>query len=354
MARPTGRSSEASSSTARVRCVPVPLVPAPVVTAVDRRRRDGGVAGTVSRRPLGPSAHVRRGGSYPRIRDDCPVTDRVGRAQPAPRRPRPARRPAARRPQPTLLGARRRRSRRLGGGRPHHHERAGAVRRGRRVVAVVREARLDVRDEVGVPGTGPVAFASFTFTDDSPGSVLVVPRVLVGRRDGISWITEFADGDGRSAVQAVTPVRPTGTLRFADGRLPVGRYRLAVAEAVRRMQAGELDKAALAHDLLAIGDAPLDPRFLLGGLVDAATRRAGRTPSTGSSAPPPSCWCGARTAPCRHGCWPARSGPARATTCPASCSARRRTATSTRWPSTRWPPRCARCAPSSTCRRRLR
>jgi menaquinone-specific isochorismate synthase len=127
--------------------------------------------------------------------------------------------------------------------------------------------QLDVRDEVGVPGTGPVAFASFTFTDDSPGSVLVVPRVLVGRRGAISWITEFAHRDGRSAVQAVTPVRPTGTLRFADGCLPVGRYRLAVAEAVRRMQAGELDKAALAHDLLAISNAPLDPRFLLGGLV---------------------------------------------------------------------------------------
>jgi menaquinone-specific isochorismate synthase len=127
--------------------------------------------------------------------------------------------------------------------------------------------RLDVRDDVGVPGSGPVAFASFTFTDHSPGSVLVVPRVLVGRRNGVSWITEFAGGEGRSAVQAVTPVRPTGTLRFADGRLPVDRYRLAVAEAVRRMRTGELDKAALAHDLLAIGDAPLDPRFLLRGLT---------------------------------------------------------------------------------------
>ncbi|WP_308282504.1 isochorismate synthase [Pseudonocardia nigra] len=128
-------------------------------------------------------------------------------------------------------------------------------------------AQLDVRDEVGMPGTGPVAFASFTFTDTSPGSVLLVPRVLVGRRDGISWITEFSHGDGPSAVRSVSPVRSSGTLRFADGRLPVGRYRSAVAEAVRRMQAGELEKAALAHDLLAVGDTPLDPRFLLGGLA---------------------------------------------------------------------------------------
>lgn len=128
-------------------------------------------------------------------------------------------------------------------------------------------ARIEVRDEVGVAGTGPVAFASFTFADRSPGSVLVVPRVLVGRRDGQSWITEFSHGDGPSAVRAVTPVRPSGTLRYADGRLPVVRYRAVVAEAVRRMRAGELDKAALAHDLLAIDDAPLDARFLLRGLA---------------------------------------------------------------------------------------
>lgn len=128
-------------------------------------------------------------------------------------------------------------------------------------------ARLDVRDEVRVAGTGPIAFASFAFSDATPGSVLVVPRVLVGRREGRSWITEFSAGDGPSAVRAVSPVRPSGTLRYADGLLPVSRYRRAVVEAVRRMRAGELGKAVLAHDLLATADAPLDPRFLLGGLA---------------------------------------------------------------------------------------
>jgi menaquinone-specific isochorismate synthase len=128
-------------------------------------------------------------------------------------------------------------------------------------------ARLDVRDEVGAEGTGPVAFTSFTFSDDSPGSVVVVPRVVVGRAGGRAWITEFAAGDGPSVVRAVRPVRASGPLRWADGRLPVTGYRDAVAEAVRRMRAGTLAKAALAHDLLAIAAAPLDPRFLLGGLA---------------------------------------------------------------------------------------
>jgi menaquinone-specific isochorismate synthase len=125
--------------------------------------------------------------------------------------------------------------------------------------------RLDVHDEVDAPGTGPVAFASFTFAADSPGSALVVPRVLVGRRGDRAWVTEFATGD--APVRPVEPVRPTGRLRYADGDLPVVGYRRAVAEAVRRMRAGDLAKAALAHDLLAVADAPIDPRFLLSGLA---------------------------------------------------------------------------------------
>lgn len=128
-------------------------------------------------------------------------------------------------------------------------------------------SRLDVRDEIGGPGTGPVAFASFTFSAESEGSVLVVPRVVVGRRDGQAWITEFAGGDGPSAVRAVRPVRSSGALRYIDGVAPIQRYRAVVAEAVARMRAGELKKAALAHDLFAQGDTPLDARFLLAGLA---------------------------------------------------------------------------------------
>ena len=44
-------------------------------------------------------------------------------------------------------------------------------------------AHAVVRDEVGLPGTGPVAFGSFAFAADSPGGgALVVPEVVVGRR----------------------------------------------------------------------------------------------------------------------------------------------------------------------------
>lgn len=126
-------------------------------------------------------------------------------------------------------------------------------------------ARLDTRDEVGLPGSGPIAFASLAF-DDSPGnSVLVVPRVVVGRRDDQIWVTEFETG---GATRPVVPVsRPQG-LRYFDGELPVTAWRDAVARAVSRMRNGSVPaKVVLAHDLLAVADEPLDPRFLLHGLA---------------------------------------------------------------------------------------
>jgi menaquinone-specific isochorismate synthase len=124
--------------------------------------------------------------------------------------------------------------------------------------------RLEVRDDVGLPGSGPVAFTSIGFGDTPGSSVLTVPRVVVGRRDGITWVTEVT---GVGGPDGVIPVRAPRGLRYFDGQLPVTAWREAVGDAVRRMRARELNKVVLAHDLLALADEPLDPRFLLHGLA---------------------------------------------------------------------------------------
>ena len=90
-------------------------------------------------------------------------------------------------------------------------------------------AELDVRDDVGGEGTGPIAFTSFTFADSSPGSVVVVPRVIVGRVEGRAWITEFVGGDGpavRSGAPGPAQRAPAVGRRPAAGRgLPHGGRR---------------------------------------------------------------------------------------------------------------------------------
>ncbi|CCH35265.1 isochorismate synthase [Actinosynnema sp. NPDC047251] len=124
-------------------------------------------------------------------------------------------------------------------------------------------ATLEVEDGLGVPGSGPVAFVSLAFADRPGRSVLVVPEVVAGVRNGQAWLTTV--GDGRSTE--VRPVRRPRTVRYSDGELSVPAYREAVRAAVARMRAGGPAKVVLAHDLLAVADEPIDHRFVLEGLA---------------------------------------------------------------------------------------
>jgi len=123
-----------------------------------------------------------------------------------------------------------------------------------------------VRDEVRVPGTGPVAFGSFSFAADSPaGGVLVVPRVVVGRRGGTAWVTTMGAGAVAPVPALVPQPRPTspGTVSYRDGALDGRAWQDAVAQAVAAIRGGQLDKVVLAREVLATTTAPLDIRWAL-------------------------------------------------------------------------------------------
>lgn len=124
-------------------------------------------------------------------------------------------------------------------------------------------ARCTVEDSVGVRGTGPLAFGSFSFAADE-SSVLVVPEVTLGRMGGTSWLTTVGEPP---RLASPAPVERPGGLRYAAGTMPVTEFRAAVEAAVRRIDAGELDKVVLAHDLLAVAERDIDVRFVLAGLV---------------------------------------------------------------------------------------
>ena len=139
----------------------------------------------------------------------------------------------------------------------------------------LREAldRARIDDEVGAPGCGPVAFGSFTFDPASDGSVLVLPRLVLGRRAGQAWLTSISRRPGRRAARDTWPAglglaEPTpGEIRWHDGSLSAPEWERAVAAAVSRIRAGGLRKVVLARDLYASAAAPIDERLLLGRLA---------------------------------------------------------------------------------------
>ena len=126
-----------------------------------------------------------------------------------------------------------------------------------------------ISDEVGLRGCGPVAFGSFAFADGPTPSVLVLPRVLIGRRHGRMWITTVGDGPIERVVAARSAPTVPSDVRITDGALSAPAWRAAVAAAVDRIRAGELSKVVLARDLMAQAPEPFDVRYVLRGLAAA-------------------------------------------------------------------------------------
>ena len=193
------------------------------------------------------------------------------------------------------------------------------------------------RGRLGIPGSGPVLFASIAFDPVAGTSVFVVPELTVGRRDGVGWITTVGDADPR----AVAPGHPGTTARPCGCATPTApSIRPAGAPPSPPPCGGSGPANSPRWCWPATCWSPPTHRSTRAGCCGdwpTASPTAGPSPSTGCSVPLPSCCCGAPAARCRRGCWPARRraapGP-RTSGSPTALIARRRTAPSTRSPST--------------------
>ena len=126
-------------------------------------------------------------------------------------------------------------------------------------------AAATVTDPLALPGTGLVAFGAFAFSDDSAKtSVLIVPSIVIGRRDGVSWITRI---DSDAALPVATPLGPEYRLTLHAGAMTTDAYVSAVETAVARIRSFDLSKVVLARDL--VGQLPdgADLRRVVGDLA---------------------------------------------------------------------------------------
>ncbi len=83
----------------------------------------------------------------------------------------------------------------------------------------------------------------------------------MGRRGDRTWLTTVSV-EAPPLVPAPAPEPPVG-LVFSDGARNGEEWMSVVAEAVRRISAGDLEKVVLARDLIATTDEPLDVRWPL-------------------------------------------------------------------------------------------
>jgi menaquinone-specific isochorismate synthase len=137
-------------------------------------------------------------------------------------------------------------------------------------------AAIAVDDEVGIPGTGAVAFGALPFRRDGVAP-LVIPEVVWGRaEDGTRWVTTIGPAaDGAPLDPAVLCTPPPPSSSPAPGRVTVAPVRSAdwwcelVASATKVMrEAGPdgLRKVVLARELTAEADQPFDRAAILARL----------------------------------------------------------------------------------------
>lgn len=145
-------------------------------------------------------------------------------------------------------------------------------------------APAHVDDAVRMPGSGAMAFGSFSFSKRSAfDSVLIVPELVVGFADGTAWLTQLTlDGTVPTPESAVALLRAAaagsgsgegstsdpasaGTVR--SGALTEAQWMESVRAGVQAITRGGLEKVVLARDVVATLAEPVQRVSILQRLV---------------------------------------------------------------------------------------
>lgn len=114
----------------------------------------------------------------------------------------------------------------------------------------------EITDPLQIQGTGLVGFGSATFSPDSSmKSVLIVPRIILGTRDGRSWITKITpEGEQEATAEfyrKVISYRVNPKLSFVEGSLTSASFLKLAAKAISKIQSGKIQKVVLAREIIA-------------------------------------------------------------------------------------------------------
>ncbi len=110
-------------------------------------------------------------------------------------------------------------------------------------------------------GTGPVLFASFSFSSDEE-SILIIPQVIVGKKGDKSWIT-WIGSSPQPDLNISAPDLIHNSITWDSDDHADDAWKSRVSTAVDRIQSGKLDKVVLARDFTGHSDKNIEPRTIL-------------------------------------------------------------------------------------------
>ncbi|MSO26266.1 MAG: isochorismate synthase [Candidatus Nanopelagicaceae bacterium] len=122
-------------------------------------------------------------------------------------------------------------------------------------------SEFKINNNVHGSGTGPLLFASFAFNSSSP-SFLVIPEIVLGQKNGKSWITWIGDKN-QPSLEKISNSSISGEIIWQDAAKGEEVWRQQVTKAITAIKDGLVEKVVLARDLTATSTKEINARSLL-------------------------------------------------------------------------------------------
>ena len=122
-------------------------------------------------------------------------------------------------------------------------------------------SEFTIQNNVHGIGTGPILFTSFAF-DPKDTSELIIPKIIIGQRNGKSWITWIGD-QKQPDIRKIEISSQSGEITWANGTVEEEKWRNQVSKAIDAIKSGRLEKVVLARDLKANSTTRIDLNNLL-------------------------------------------------------------------------------------------
>jgi menaquinone-specific isochorismate synthase len=124
-----------------------------------------------------------------------------------------------------------------------------------------RVSEFKIQNNVHGSGTGPILFSSFSF-DPNEISVLVIPEILIGQKNGKSWITWIGDVK-QPNLEKINTAPVSGEIKWQEGSLSEQAWQSQVSSAINAIKSNKLEKVVLARDITATSKTEIGVRSLL-------------------------------------------------------------------------------------------
>ena len=118
-----------------------------------------------------------------------------------------------------------------------------------------------IQNNVHGSGTGPILFSSFSF-DPNETSILIIPEIVLGHKNGKSWITWIGD-KSQPDITKISNSAISSEISWQKGSISEERWRDQVTAAIAAIKSNQLEKVVLARDLNATSNSSIDIRNLM-------------------------------------------------------------------------------------------